>query len=400
VIIQFGNQYIIDIKNYIPYASPYKKVLIKRVLKKMSNAKILSQKRTSIGNKASIHVSNAILFVLSILIAMVVGEIALRAVVNFKYLPRNRGFASFVLQRDVRRIYVRGAYDGNDLGLFRETPNSKLRWEPVPGAHAGTIRINAGGFRGPDVYFLPVQGITRIAVLGDSQAFGMNLVEADTLAGALEHKLNATSRKGKFEVLNFGVPGYNTQQEMLAFRQKVLPYHPSVIVLYYSLNDPEIPDSTVFLGSGPLSSSYLYMLAVYYFKVHSSMADLRRESRDLVDYYIHLYGSAYFIRCTELIRQMAAESQSHGARFYLVIAPEVNGFEHFANYPYEAIHARLRDLESGPLRVIDPLASFRSAYDSPLPLWAKDYDAHLNAVATSLVADLAAKRILSETITQ
>ena len=366
----------------------------------MSNAKIRSQKQTSIGNKVGICVSNAILLALSILLAMAAGELALRVAVRFKCLPRDRGFAAFALQRDVRRIYVRGAYDGNDLGLFRETPGSKLRWEPVPSAHAGAIRINAGGFRGPDVYFLPVQGVTRIAILGDSQAFGMNLAESDTLAGALERKLNTTSRKGKFEVLNFGVPGYNTQQEMLVFRQKVLVYHPSFIVLYYSLNDPEIPDSTVFLGSGPLSSSYLYMLAVYSFKVHSSMADLRRESRDLVDYYIRLHESVYFTRCAELIRQMAAESENHGALFYLVIAPEVNGFEHFASYPYEAIHARLRDLESGPLRVIDPLTSFKSAYDSPVTLWVNDNDTHFNAVAQSLVADLVAKRILSETISQ
>ena len=366
----------------------------------MSNVKIRSQKKTSIGNKVSIRVSNAFLLALSILLAMAIGEIALRAALRFKWLSRDRGFAAFVLQRDVRRIHVRGAYDGNDLGLFRETPDSKLRWEPMPGAHAGEIRINTGGFRGPDVYFLPMQGITRIAVLGDSQAFGMNLVESDTLAGALERKLNTTSREGKFEVLNFGVPGYNTEQEMLVFRQKVLAYHPSVIVLYYSLNDPEIPDNTVFLGNGPLSSSYLYMLAVYSFKVHSSINDLRRESRNVVDYFIRLHESAYFTRCAELIRQMAAESESHGARFYLVIAPEVKGFEHFANYPYEAIHVRLRHLESGPLRVIDPLTSFRSAYDSPLSLWAKDYDTHLNAVATSLLADLAAKRILSENTSQ
>jgi len=142
------------------------------------------------------------------------------------------------------------------------------------------------------------------------------------------------------------------------------------------------------------------MLVVYSFKVHSSMSDLSRKSRNLVDYYIRLHESVYFTKCTELIRQMAAESENHGARFYLVIAPEVKGFEHFANYPYEAIHVRLRHLESGPLRVIDPLTSFRSAYDSPLSLWAKDYDSHFNAVAQSLVADFAAKRILSENTSQ
>ena len=374
----------------------------------MSNEKIRSQKKTGIRNKMSIRVSNAFLLALSILLAMAIGEIALRAAVRFKWLSRDRGFAAFVLQsEDVRRIgfetirdYERAAYAGNDLGLFRAAPDSGLGWELVPGAHAGTIRINTGGFRGPDVYFLPGQGITRIAVLGDSQAFGMNLAESDTLAGTLERKLNAASHKDKFEVLNFGVPGYNTDQEMLVFRRKVLAYQPSVIALYYCFNDPEIADRTVFMGRGPLSSSYLYMLAVYSFKVHSSMADLRRASKNLVDYYIRLHGSVYFTRCAELIRQMAAESESHGARFYLVIAPEVNGFEHFTNYPYESIHARLRDLESGPLRVIDTLTSFQSAYDSPLPLWENDYDTHLNAVATSLVADLVAKRILSETISQ
>ncbi len=370
------------------------------------NVKTRSQKKTGIRDKVSIRTLNAILLALSVLLSIAAGEIILRAAVRFNCLPRDTGFASFVFQsEDFRRIwfanvlaYTRASYAGNNPGLFREVSDSKLGWEPVPGAHAGEIRINAGGFRGPDVYFLPVQGVTRIAILGDSHAFGMRLAEAETLAGALESKLNADSGKGKFEVLNFGVPGYNTQQEILLFRQKVLAYQPSVVLLYYCFNDPEIADNKVFLGEGPLSSSYLYMLAVYSFKVRASMSDLQRTSKNLVDYYIRLHESVYFTRCTELLRQMALESKNHGARFYLVIAPEVNGFESFANYPYDAIHARLRELESGPLRVIDPLISFRSANDSPRSLWANDYDTHLNAIATRMVADSVARRILDETI--
>lgn len=355
-----------------------------------------SRKQTGAGNRASIRVVNAILLLLSILVAFTAGEIILRAAVHFKFLSGDRGFASLILQQDTRRIYLKDASAGNDLGLFRETPNSKLRWEPVPGAQAQNIRINAGGFRGPDVYFLPARGITRVAILGDSQAFGMNLAESDTLAGALERKLNTISRKEKFEVLNFGVPGYNTEQEMLVFRQKVWAYHPSVIVLYYSLNDPEIPDNTVFLGNGLLSSSYLYTLAVYSFKAFSSMNDLRRASENLAGYYRRLYSSAYFQRCADLIREMAAQSESRGARFYLIIAPEVReGFEHFADYPYGPIHEYLHDLASPSLRVIDPLPAFQQVYDSPQSVWVTGYDTHLNTAATRLVADSAARQILS-----
>ena len=41
-------------------------------------------------------------------------------------------------------------------------------------------------------------------------------------------------------MLNFGVPGYNTVQEVALLRYKALKWKPRIIILGYILNDPDI----------------------------------------------------------------------------------------------------------------------------------------------------------------
>jgi hypothetical protein len=340
---------------------------------------------------------------MGLVVAVAVAEAALRASVRLGLLPRDRGFVAFLLQtRDARRLgyeTLRGytaAHVGRDSGLFRLASDADLGWEPTPNVKAGPIRINADGFRGADVPLAATQTVVRVAVLGDSQAFGLHLAEGDTLAGVLERELIAGGGGRTVQALNFGTPGYNTDQVLAVLRRKALRYRPDLVVLYYCFNDPEIGSRAMLLGRGPLTWSYLYLLCAYSLNVRTSMADLRAASSGLVDYYLRLHASAYFTRCAELIRRMARESEAHGARFYLVIAPEIAGFRSFDEYPYAEVHDRLRRLESGPLRVVDPLPGFRASRTAPRSLWASEYDTHLNAEATRLVGRACSVRILED----
>ncbi len=86
--------------------------------------------------------------------------------------------------------------------------------------------------------------IFRIAVLGDSCVFGQGIEFSETISERLEFLLNRfCSRRGRrYEVLNFGVPGYNTAMESELFRTRVLLFKPDAVILVYVGNDIQLPN--------------------------------------------------------------------------------------------------------------------------------------------------------------
>ena len=132
-------------------------------------------------------------------------------------------------------------------GTIQRSPNPRLRFELRPRALAAAeveYRINAAGLRGPEVGEEKPPGVRRVAVLGDSIAFGYWVAEEDSFARQLERLLNAGRPAGpRVEVLNFGVPGYNLEQELEVLRARVPAFAPDVVVVALCLNDLEGPFS-------------------------------------------------------------------------------------------------------------------------------------------------------------
>jgi lysophospholipase L1-like esterase len=121
------------------------------------------------------------------------------------------------------------------------------------GVFMHSAEINDLGFRGqlPDPE-LDGDGGLRVVCLGDSFTFGWGVEDADTypvqLEAALEDVLAArvagdTAHSGprrspvSAEVLNVGLPGYNTWQEHRLYEKLVRPMAPDVVVLGWYLND-------------------------------------------------------------------------------------------------------------------------------------------------------------------
>jgi lysophospholipase L1-like esterase len=124
----------------------------------------------------------------------------------------------------------------------RRSSNPRLRFDLRPRAVAAAeveYRINAAGLRGPEVEEEKPPGVTRVAVLGDSIAFGYWVAEGDGFPRQLERMLNAGAAAGRVEVLNFGVPGYNLEQATEALRSRALRFAPDLVVLALCLNDLE-----------------------------------------------------------------------------------------------------------------------------------------------------------------
>jgi len=95
-----------------------------------------------------------------------------------------------------------------------------------------TLRYNANGWRGPDRPFSKPPKVSRIVVLGGSYVDGYSVRVQDRLSEVLETNLGPA-----FEVINLGVVGYGTDQDLLLLEQEGWKYQPDLIVLVFSYND-------------------------------------------------------------------------------------------------------------------------------------------------------------------
>lgn len=114
------------------------------------------------------------------------------------------------------------------------------------------IRINSQGLRDREHTKAKPANTVRIAVLGDSYAEALQLPMEKAFWAIIEARLrDCGSLQGQnVEVINFGVSGYGTAQELLTLRQKVWDYSPDIVLLAItSLND--ITDDSRALKQSP-----------------------------------------------------------------------------------------------------------------------------------------------------
>jgi hypothetical protein len=101
------------------------------------------------------------------------------------------------------------------------------------------IKINSDGLRDVEHAKQKAVNTIRIAVLGDSypEALPVRLEDAFwTIMGKESEQCGAFGGK-KIEVLNFGVSGYGTAQELITLREHVWDYSPDVVVLAVTTNN-------------------------------------------------------------------------------------------------------------------------------------------------------------------
>jgi lysophospholipase L1-like esterase len=125
---------------------------------------------------------------------------------------------------------------------IRRSDNPRLLFELRPGSLARAeveYRVNRLGLRGPETTVEKPAGVRRVAVLGDSIAFGYWVSERDGFAPQLESLLQARAGGARVEVLDFAVPGYNLDQEIETLRTKALAFSPDLVVVAFCLNDLE-----------------------------------------------------------------------------------------------------------------------------------------------------------------
>ncbi|HED66539.1 MAG TPA: hypothetical protein ENJ09_13415 [Planctomycetes bacterium] len=96
--------------------------------------------------------------------------------------------------------------------------------------------INEQGMReDEDVAYEKAPGRKRILSLGDSFTIGYEVSEEDCFSSVLERELR--DRGYDVEVLNCGVSGFSTAEEMLYLERELFKYHPDLVLVSFYSND-------------------------------------------------------------------------------------------------------------------------------------------------------------------
>jgi len=111
-------------------------------------------------------------------------------------------------------------------------PDRDLLWRLIPHPD-GDYATNQIGFRDRD---LDPAADRRILVLGDSVSWGHGVALSSLYPILLENHLNARGPE-RFDVINTGVPGYSTFQQLRLLELRGLRLRPDVLVLQFCLND-------------------------------------------------------------------------------------------------------------------------------------------------------------------
>lgn len=165
---------------------------------------------------------------LGTLLALVLAEALLRLTETGRPWMR-------LFHEDDAVLYQRPAaiYDAHTSARFN--PGWRGRFHYGGGPEFVALEVNAFGFRFPAYAEAPGNGVTRVALIGDSMTAALQVEESSHFRALLEGALNA---ERPAEVLNFGIPGTGPVTHLGVYRHFASRFRPAVVVLgIYTDND-------------------------------------------------------------------------------------------------------------------------------------------------------------------
>ncbi|MFC2140448.1 SGNH/GDSL hydrolase family protein [Candidatus Auribacterota bacterium] len=212
---------------------------------------------------------------------------------------------------------------------------------------------NSLGFRDQEHSIVKSPGTYRIIILGDSIASGLKISSyLKTFPYLLSQKMN--NQKKAIEVINFGVSGYNTKQEVAILEDKGLLYNPNLILLSYCLNDRERDDGEIYLtllkqekNSLPININHFRIIpflkhsALYRFLRYKIFFNLQKKELS------NKQQKEYLALCqdtvTESFKQLSTLAKQNDFQVLIVVFPL---FENLSSYNYYNDHQYIKRLAS------------------------------------------------------
>jgi hypothetical protein len=320
------------------------------------------------------------------------------------------------------------AYTGR--GLYRA--DFDLGHSLRPNVRSGDVVTNSLGFRGREYPAPKPPGAFRILGLGDSFTFGRHAPD-EVYLELLEARLLALGLGFPVEVINAGVPGYDTAQELGQLRKVGLGLGPDLVLLAFFVTGDLLEngsDERYEVVAGELTStrltrlerfllrSHLYRLVRSRLTVHAaetSAVDALTPSR-----YLEVEASRlaacqvspdrYLRRCwrrtEELLLELRDETRARGIGLVVLLIPDELQVDpqlleaavaerkgNRADYDPDLPSRRLRELlAAAEVPAVDLLADFRTRHRSE-PVY-RTRDTHWNAAGCAIAADRVTEALL------
>jgi len=126
--------------------------------------------------------------------------------------------------------------DDSNLLYHKDQLANAIAWEP--NQHMQTININNEGFRGPEIQREKSEDIYRIFMVGGSTTFGYGASsDQNSIPAHLQEKFNQINLEKSVEVINAGIHGYNSNDEMNLVKNKLVHYNPDLVIIFDGSND-------------------------------------------------------------------------------------------------------------------------------------------------------------------
>ena len=165
-----------------------------------------------------------ILPVFSILLTFFVLEVGAR--VWLKYLATPDQYDRYVL------------FTSLDAKDYAWTPHPYLAYAPTPSYRKGQTFHNSLGFRNDEFPLDKPDGVYRIVALGGSSTYDVSIKDnSEIFTAQLEKLLKEKYGYTKVQVINAGVPGYNSWEMLANLEFRVLDLDPDLVIIYEGTND-------------------------------------------------------------------------------------------------------------------------------------------------------------------
>lgn len=294
------------------------------------------------------------------------------------------GFAAFVTlvalvgAEYVLRFRFRNVVSGGNARQFV----AQARTPPA-------LRANSLGFREREIP-PKTPGKYRIAVVGDSFAFGQGIEESERFSNLVEGFLGPS-----YEVFNFGRPG-NNMPEHLDVLAQALASQPDFVLLQLYVNDFETPDM-----ERPQYYPLLPRTIDAKMQAASILYDLVSDQWNTIQQRVGIADSyeAYMAKNLRDRRLPNAQQAYGNLRTFvdrakaarvgvgIVFFPGIDAMAGRPHaYPYRYLDDGVRDLcadeKISCLDLLDAYSTFKDART----LWVSPFDAHPNAVANKRAA--------------
>jgi lysophospholipase L1-like esterase len=167
----------------------------------------------------------------SLLLGLVAAEVAVRA--SGVFVPARGDAGSQGNLQAVPNDVARG------VGFELRPGQTSATYPGAPGEEPRvvTYRVNELGFRGAPVAPEKPAHVYRIVALGDSFTYGTAVNDDETWPAQLGARLRELAPDREIEVLNWGVPAYNTRQEIAQLNQRAGTYRPDLVIICAYVND-------------------------------------------------------------------------------------------------------------------------------------------------------------------